>query len=779
MNIVQGLCCLALQQVVGGACKALGIGEGKVGDITPFLVRHFTDHSQKLEQALSTANKQAWKALEIALAGDSVWDRCKKLFASADQVGFAHQVRAFLDGNPMREMAGTSPETRQAYLRELQKAQKEGLLQVQHLAPNELARQVGSFARFADPQDRVRNELGLIADLATMLRTRGYPRLGELLDLQVHQGTSLLVVAVRYFFRRAVESDPQLSQGLAWATWQSMADAQQKGFACLTAALVQNSQRLEELLAETHRAVLDILAEVRGQKEQIGEIGRGVLELLAQHKLDNREVRQQDSFSIHNAAEREQIKRLLTWYRSMPGEQQGKLPAMLNGLGKLMHATGDFTAAQQLFAEVARVTDDVRGKAEACHNAYLAALDRRQWEEALASFKQAVALDPLRFQPFRLDKYEPEKILGAGGFGVAFLCRHRISGGLRVIKTLRVDGLGQGVADQVIREAKAMEGVKHDAIITLYDCEYADTGKTRLYLAMEYFEGATLGDYVKEHGSMEPKEVLELSRLVADGLREAHQRGILHRDIKPANLLVRREAQGWRVKVIDFGLALRDNTQQAAIGTPAPQSAATIASDIAGTVDYAAPEQLGRLPGVAVGRSSDIYGFGKTCCYALFRTPHPLGRHWRTLPKNLIKWLDSCIEEDPKDRPADFSAVLDGMSTIRIRAIKEKDEPQVAPSLVAVRGAKINAEYPIQEGDNDLGREGSDIDLSEQEVTDRIFISQSHGRIYLEKGKLFLEDCNSTNGTFLNRSRLQPGQRFPLNKEDKIQIGGVVLSVKM
>lgn len=45
-----------------------------------------------------------------------------------------------------------------------------------------------------------------------------------------------------------------------------------------------------------------------------------------------------------------------------------------------------------------------------------------------------------RFRPFDLDVYEPLRILGAGGFGAAFLCRHRLSGGLRVIKTIRTQG---------------------------------------------------------------------------------------------------------------------------------------------------------------------------------------------------------------------------------------------------------------------------------------------------------------------------------------------------
>ena len=105
--------------------------------------------------------------------------------------------------------------------------------------------------------------------------------------------------------------------------------------------------------------------------------------------------------------------------------------------------------------------------------------------------------DPARFQPFPLTRYELLRILGAGGFGVAFLCRHHLSKGYR-LKALRVDDLGPDAAERIIREAKAMEGVQHEAIITLFDCDYADAERTRLYLAMEFFDGLTLADHVKQ-----------------------------------------------------------------------------------------------------------------------------------------------------------------------------------------------------------------------------------------------------------------------------------------
>jgi DNA polymerase len=73
---------------------------------------------------------------------------------------------------------------------------------------------------------------------------------------------------------------------------------------------------------------------------------------------------------------------------------------------------------------------------------------------------------------------------------------------------------------------------------------------------------------------------------------------------------------------------------------------------------------MGKLQGVSVGPRSDVYGFARTLCYALFQTPQPLMRHWRSLPPALAELLESCLEEDPKQRPASFSAVLEVLDRI-------------------------------------------------------------------------------------------------------------------
>jgi serine/threonine protein kinase len=85
-----------------------------------------------------------------------------------------------------------------------------------------------------------------------------------------------------------------------------------------------------------------------------------------------------------------------------------------------------------------------------------------------------------------------------------------------------------------------------------------------------------------------------------------------HRDVKPANLLVRRDGDRLQVELIDFGLALRPATLAGKVSTDGPQAHTTVGRSIAGTLHYAAPEQMGQLAGGQVGPHSDAYGFGKT-----------------------------------------------------------------------------------------------------------------------------------------------------------------------
>jgi hypothetical protein len=104
------------------------------------------------------------------------------------------------------------------------------------------------------------------------------------------------------------------------------------------------------------------------------------------------------------------------------------------------------------------------------------------------------------------------------------------------------------------------------------------------------------------------------------------------------------------------------------------------------------------------------------------------------------------------------------------------------PMLVVIRGLKINHEFPIYPDLNFIGRADEkpvDIDLDDQEPPDRIWCSRQHALITFEDGVLTIEDLNSSNGTYVNRTRVYPGQKRQINVNDVIQIGTVQMKVRV
>jgi hypothetical protein len=102
------------------------------------------------------------------------------------------------------------------------------------------------------------------------------------------------------------------------------------------------------------------------------------------------------------------------------------------------------------------------------------------------------------------------------------------------------------------------------------------------------------------------------------------------------------------------------------------------------------------------------------------------------------------------------------------------------PRLLVLRGQKRNVEYPIYDGLNFIGRADEkpvDIDLEEQEPPDRVWCSRQHACVSFENDQMTIEDLNSSNGTYVNRTRIYPGQKRPLAVNDIIQIGNVQLKV--
>ena len=694
MSPVMSLVAFGLRQVVGDWTQSA----------VEFVTQRLNDHSQKLPKALANANDRAWQALAMALAGDGLFDQVRKWLAPADERAFAEQVRLFLQTSTYRFDAA-SADFRKKCLADLKTARQSGLLSAHNLSCQEIAAQTASFQRFADPKVMIGGAEQVVARIADDLAE--FPNLRKLLRQPTPGGPPLLVTAFAFFFRREVETDGELARGLFFDGLKQLSASQEQAFEEIGKALTtlgdrfeqvfEQLDRIEEVVVKTQAVavaidekvgkVLDMQAELQRlgslhltSGADIRRLLEEVLSRVSQIGMQKGEVKPQHGFSIRSEDERQAVKQLLARFRHLPTEQQQQVPALLNGLGKLQIGSGDFDGARQTFVAVAKTVTDTAAQAEAQYNAYRAALEEKKWDDALQAIQQAASLDSQRFAPFPIQRYQPKRILGAGGFGTAFLCHDRFLGAEVVVKTLHAANMERR-QEEVFREAQVLRELHHPAIIGARDCSFADlTHMARPYIVMDYFPGGSLETFIQQRGTPSPEDLLLVARQIAQGMQAAHQQGILHRDLKPDNILVRKEGNVWQVKIIDFGLALRRQTIEMSMA--ARSSGHTILSDsVAGTLKYAPPEQMGELRGVKPGPYSDVYAFGKTCCYALFKTTEPKDRHWKTVSDSirtdLKEMLDQCREEELEHRLPSFDQVLKVLETLqshRAAAPRQKEE---------------------------------------------------------------------------------------------------------
>lgn len=663
MGVVQNLSALALRPLIDG----VGGDHAPEDALTGILIDRFTEHQQRLASVLHQANERAWLALEIILTGEAFYDRVKNaLRRNADDACRQH-VRTFLDSVSLAELANHGSDIGQQCLDELRAARSEGLLSLVEFDPQTLAQQAGDL-HTSDPQEQRDSEEQTLEGMANDLRQNNYPALALLLTLRPVQGPHFLVSAARFFLRRAVEADSELTLG-----W-SLSDAEEtvlaRGLAALAEAMDIAGPRIESLVrevrvvvADTRSPELDIKSELPRQERAAQELSQEVIALLEKLHMGHRHLRPSDSLAISDEQERARASELISHYRTVPEEQRRQMPALFNGIGLLEVAVGQFEEAQRDFQQVAGLVAEPQAQAEAHFNAYRASLERVGWNEALTSLRQAIELGPDTFAPFPAAKYELERILGAGGFGVAFLCRDRHSGSPMVIKALRAESLERDIGE-VFREVRILEELDHPAIIRLRDCDYVRGDKQRPFLIMDYFEGQTLAEYVQKNGPVAPSAARALFRALAEALKTAHARDVWHRNLTPSNVLVRRDGHTWEVKLIDFGLALKQSVIHSTIGDPAARVNTSLGRSVSGLIDYAAPEQLGRVDNVAPGPYSDIYGFGRVGYFALLCNPEPDEDEKETLPDGWRRLLAGCTARNLAKRLPNFDAVLERLQQI-------------------------------------------------------------------------------------------------------------------
>ncbi|MCL2454914.1 MAG: Stk1 family PASTA domain-containing Ser/Thr kinase [Micrococcales bacterium] len=199
-------------------------------------------------------------------------------------------------------------------------------------------------------------------------------------------------------------------------------------------------------------------------------------------------------------------------------------------------------------------------------------------------------------------RYELGETIGRGGMAEVHIGYDRRLGRTVAIKVLRSDlARDPAFLNRFRREAQAAAALNHPAIVAVYDTgeeqviEPTGHGASVPYIVMEYVEGHTLREMLRDGRPLPADEALAILVGVLSALEYSHRAGIVHRDIKPANVMI---TTAGAVKVMDFGIA-----------RAVADSAATMtqASAVVGTAQYLSPEQA---RGEQVDARSDLYSAG-------------------------------------------------------------------------------------------------------------------------------------------------------------------------
>jgi eukaryotic-like serine/threonine-protein kinase len=256
-------------------------------------------------------------------------------------------------------------------------------------------------------------------------------------------------------------------------------------------------------------------------------------------------------------------------------------------------------------------------------------------------------------------RYRIDRRLGAGGMSTVFKATDTV-----LERPVAVKLLAEHLAEddafvaRFRREALAAARLMHPNVVQVFDSG-RDPSSGRHYIVMEYVDGPSCADMLRERKRLGVEETVGIVRDACHGLDYAHRAGVVHRDVKPGNLLLAQETGA--TKLADFGIA-----------KAAEQTRITQVGAVLGTAAYLSPEQA---RGDEAGPASDIYSLG-VCAYQFLagRLPHeygsltelalkqqeevvaPITDHRPEVPPELDEAILLCLRRDPGAR---YASALD------------------------------------------------------------------------------------------------------------------------
>ncbi len=269
------------------------------------------------------------------------------------------------------------------------------------------------------------------------------------------------------------------------------------------------------------------------------------------------------------------------------------------------------------------------------------------------------------------ERYKIIEELGRGGMGVVYKAEDT-----KLKRTVALKFLPPElthipeVKERFMREAQAAAALDHPNICTVYEFDEAEE---KTFISMAYVEGQSLRKKV-ESGPLELDEALRITTQVAEGLQEAHKRGIVHRDIKNANIMVTERGQA---KIMDFGLARMTGT------TLLTQEGAAM-----GTIAYMSPEQA---MGKEVDHRTDIWSLGvvlyemltgklpfkgdheQAVVYSILKEkPEPITDITADIPISIEQVVNKALEKNPDKRYQQAEELLDDLKSISAGIVPEE-----------------------------------------------------------------------------------------------------------
>jgi tetratricopeptide (TPR) repeat protein/predicted Ser/Thr protein kinase len=292
---------------------------------------------------------------------------------------------------------------------------------------------------------------------------------------------------------------------------------------------------------------------------------------------------------------------------------------------------------------------------------------------------QTLADEPLR-RGAMIGRYLVLSRIGEGGMGVVYACYDDILDRKVAVKLLRGEITRDSAAALMQREAQALAKLNHPNVVAVHDV--GALGE-RVYLAMEFVDGQTLGSWLKA-SRRGWREVLRVILAAGDGLAAAHAKGLIHRDIKPDNIMV--GADG-RVRVMDFGLVHAESQSRIEFSQRPPSASSstpelTPDGALLGTPSYMSPEQWRGDP---VDARSDQFSLCVALWEAIYGARPFAGQSWPALraavlagaltepvePRRAPKWLRRVIERGlavaPDTRFPSIEALLAALADGQLR----------------------------------------------------------------------------------------------------------------